>query len=99
MCEHQMRKVMSSESVIARVCSLLAKNQHIDVEQVTADTTFEELGMDSLDATNLLFSLESEFDISIDDDAAKSFHSVREVADGIEKLLAQSAPKITVSGG
>jgi acyl carrier protein len=89
---------MSSDHLIERVRSLIAKHQRIPVEQVTADTTFEDLGMDSLDATDLLFSVEEEFDISIEDDAVKAFHSVRQVADGIEKVLSQTSPNLS-SGG
>jgi acyl carrier protein len=89
---------MSSDHLIERVRSLIAKNQRIPVEQVTADTTFEDLGMDSLDATNLLFSVEEEFDISIEDDAVKGFRSVRQVADGIERALSQTSQNLS-SGG
>ena len=48
------------------------------------ETTFEELGFDSLDGLNLIFELEEEFDIVVPDDKVQSMKSVREVVEGIE---------------
>ncbi len=61
------------------------------VERVPLDATFEQLGMDSLDSVNLLFEIEDEFDISIDDRDAKSIASVQQMIEGIEVLLARKA--------
>ena len=52
------------------------------------DTTFEELGLDSLDGLNLIFELEEEFDLMVPDDKVQSMKSVAEVVEGIEWLLA-----------
>lgn len=77
-----------SDDLIARITSVIAKTQHIPLESVTIDSTFEELKIDSLDGINILFALESEFDVDIPDDAARQIRSVREMAEGIEKLVA-----------
>ena len=53
------------------------------------DSTFAELNIDSLDGINILFAVESEFNINIPDEAAQSIRSVRDVVDGIAKLLAE----------
>ncbi|HLX42820.1 MAG TPA: acyl carrier protein [Bryobacteraceae bacterium] len=74
--------------LVERVTSVIAKTQHIPPESVTIDSTFQELNIDSLDGINILFALESEFDVDIPDDAAKQIRSVREMVDGIGKLLA-----------
>jgi acyl carrier protein len=76
------------EQLIERVTAVIAKTQHIPPESVTIDSTFEQLNIDSLDGINILFALESEFDLDIPDDAAKKIRSVREMVDGIERLLA-----------
>jgi len=91
--------IVSSDRVIDRVRAVVADNQRISVDQITADTRFEDLGMDSLDATNLMFALEDAFDISIPDDDAKALHSVRQVATGIQKLLIERPQDTTVSSG
>jgi len=84
-----------SDELIARVTKVIAATQKIPPESVTLDKTFEELKIDSLDGINILFALESEFDLDIPDDAARSIRSVREMAEGVEKLLAaKAAPKV-----
>jgi acyl carrier protein len=81
-----------NEDLVARVTGVIAKSQHIPPESVTIDSTFEDLKIDSLDGINILFALEGEFDVDIPDDAAKQIHSVRQAAEGIEKLLASKQP-------
>ena len=82
---------MSIEELTERVRRIIATAQHLPEEKVTADSTFAELGIDSLDGINILFAVESEFNINIPDDAAQSIRSVRDVVDGIAKLLAEGA--------
>ena len=40
-----------------------------------------------MDGINILFALENEFDITIPDEQAKQIRSIREMVEGIEKLL------------
>ncbi|MBV8845745.1 MAG: acyl carrier protein [Bryobacterales bacterium] len=74
-----------------RVCELIARTQKIPAESVTLDKTFADLNIDSLDGINLLFAVEEEFKIDIPDDAASRIRSVRDVVEGIQKLLAAKA--------
>ncbi len=71
-----------------RVISVIAATQRIPPEKISPDSTFEELGLDSLDAVNILFALEEEFKINIPDEQAREIRGVRGMIDGIEKLLA-----------
>jgi len=82
---------MSNEELTERVRGIIAAAQHVPVDKITADSTFEELGIDSLDGINILFAVESEFNINIPDDAAQKIRSVRDVIDGIAKLLESGA--------
>jgi len=75
-----------------RVVSAIASAQRIPKESILPESTFQELGFDSLDAMNILFALETEFNVSIPDDAARSIRSVGDAVQGIEILLAQQAP-------
>lgn len=77
-----------NDDLVARVTGVISKTQHLAPESVTIGSTFEDLKIDSLDGINILFALESEFDVDIPDDAAKQIRSVRQAAEGIEKLLA-----------
>lgn len=84
--------------VLDRVLRTLAETQKIPLDQVTADATFEGLGIDSLDGINILFALENEFDINIPDESARTVRDIRELAAGVQKLmdekLAAGAPAL-----
>jgi acyl carrier protein len=80
-----------SQDLIRRVTQVIAKTQHLEPETVTIDSSFEELKIDSLDGINILFALEAEFDLDIPDEEAKKIRSVREMAEGVAKLLEQKA--------
>lgn len=57
------------------------------------DSSFESLGIDSLDRLNILFDLESEFDIEIDDEQAKQVKNIQEMIEGVTQLVqAKAAP-------
>ncbi len=57
-------------------------------QKITINSTFEELGIDSLDGVNILFGVEEAFNINIPDEAAQQIRSVRQMVEGIDKLLA-----------
>ena len=80
-----------SDQLIERLIEVIAKTQHVPPESVTIDKTFAELKIDSLDGMNILFAVESAFDISIPDDQAAGIKSVRAMAEGIEKLMTAKA--------
>ena len=70
------------------VIRVIAETQQIDPKNVTRCSTFAELDIDSFDGINVLFAIESEFDISVPDDDAKQLRGIADVIDGVEKLLA-----------
>ena len=53
--------------------------------------------MDSLDQLNLLFALESDFNISIPDDEAKAIRTVREMVEGVRRLVAGASGQSAAS--
>jgi len=71
-----------------RVIAVIARMQKIPADSVTLDRSFEDLKIDSLDGINLMFEVENEFGIEIPDEDAKQIRSVRQMTEGIEKLLA-----------
>lgn len=80
-----------SPDVLERVLRALADTQKLPLEKVTAESTFEELGIDSLDGINILFALENEFDINIPDESARLVRDIRQLAEGVQKLLNEKA--------
>lgn len=79
-----------SEDILRRVIRVIADTQRVDASAVTADTTFEELKIDSLDGINIIFAIENEFGISVPDEEALNIRSVRQMAEGVEKLVASA---------
>ena len=70
-----------------KVIDIIVKTQHLDPAKITLDSSYEELGIDSLDGVNILFAMENEFDIMIPDEAAKEIRNVRHTVEGVAKLL------------
>ncbi len=80
-----------TDSIESQVMAIIAKKRKLDPATVTLDSTFEQLGVDSLDAADLLFTFEDAFGIVVPDEAAQSMKSVRQVVDGIRRLVAERA--------
>jgi acyl carrier protein len=75
------------DNLTEEVLDVIAKTQRIPREKITLDGRFEELGMDSMDAVNILFALEEKFDITVPDEEAKKIRSIREMVEGVRKLV------------
>ena len=73
--------------VAGKVIEIIVREQHLDPGAVTLDSTFEELGIDSLDGVNILFALEEEFKIDIPDTVAQNMKGVRQVVDSLTRVL------------
>ncbi|HZT70628.1 MAG TPA: acyl carrier protein [Terriglobia bacterium] len=74
-------------NVAEKVVEIIAREQHLDPGKVSIDSTFEELGIDSLDGVNIVFALEEEFKIDIPDAVAQNMKSVRQVVDSLTRVL------------
>lgn len=66
---------------------IITREQHLEPGVVKIDSTFAELGIDSLDAVNILFALESEFKIDIPDAVAQNMKSVSQAIDSLTRVL------------
>jgi len=78
---------MSEETVAQRVIRVIAANKKMAPEELSPASRFEDLKMDSLDALNMIFALEEEFDIDIPNEEAAKMKSVEEAIHGVEELL------------
>lgn len=70
-----------------KVKELLASHLEIEQDTITDESTFEELGIDSLDAVEILMEMEDAFGVEIQ--AAEMGHSVKELVDYIDKKIAE----------
>lgn len=77
---------LTQDELFAKVAAHVASQKSVEVEEIALDSKFEDLGVDSLDAMEILFELEEELDLDIPDTAARSMRTVRDVVDGLGKL-------------
>lgn len=68
---------------------IIAETQKVPRESVTIDKTFQDLNIDSLDGINIIFALESEFNITIPDEGVENMRSVRDAVNGVRQLVDQ----------
>jgi len=88
-----------SEELTRKILDVIAESQKLAPEKVTIDSTFEELGIDSLDGVNILFALENEFNISIPDEGVQSIRTVRQMVEALEKLFAGGGASAVLAQG
>jgi len=77
-----------SDDLIQRVLKIIATSKRLPPETVTVDSQFLDLGIDSMDAVEILFALENEFDINIPDNDVREVRSVRQMCEGVARLVA-----------
>lgn len=83
----------TSDDVVERARRALAKELKIPIERIQDDTDLEkDLGLDSLDRLRMVFAVEEEFGITIEDESLPADSRFRPV---VEALLAkaQAAPQ------
>ena len=72
--------------VFEKVAKIIAEELNADAQNLSMETRLvEDLGADSLDAVEIMFALEEEFGLEIDDDAAQSIKTVGDLVKYIEK--------------
>ena len=62
-----------------RIIKVIAAHLEMDESEITETTTFEDLGVDSLDAVEIMKELEDEFGVEVK--AEEAGKSVKELAD------------------
>jgi acyl carrier protein len=80
------------DTIQDRVLKVIATTKRIPLADVRPDSSFESLEIDSLDRLNILFGLESEFDIEINDEDAKHIENIPQMIEGITQLLQAKTP-------
>ncbi len=65
---------------------LVVDKLDVDESKVTKEASFiDDLGADSLDTVELIMTLEDEFDLTIEDEAAEKLKTVGDALDYLEK--------------
>ena len=73
--------------IAERVRNIVAERLNVNPEEVTLETTFEDLGADSLDVMDLVMELEQEFDIEIPDKDAEKIRTIEDTINYIQSRL------------
>lgn len=77
--------------VIDDVKLIISKQIGIPVDQLTAESRLEAIGVESLDVIEIVFALEEKYKIGIpfnaNESAAAAFETIGQVATAVEKLL------------
>ena len=69
-----------------KLVSYAARQLELDIDEITPESTFESLGIDSLDIVEMIMDLESELGIELDMEDQK-IATFQELADFIESKL------------
>ncbi len=69
-----------------KLVNFAAKQLELDVAEITPDSTFESLGIDSLDIVEMIMDLESELGVELDMEDQK-ITNFQELADFIDSKL------------
>ena len=68
-----------------KIASYLAEQLDVPAEEITKETTFESLGIDSLDMVEMVMDLES--DLGVELELEEKIATVGELVDFVEKKL------------
>lgn len=72
--------------MLEKVKEIVAEGLGVDAADLTAETTFESLGADSLDLMEMVMSFEEEFEVEIDTEAVSDLTTIGSVVTYIEEL-------------
>lgn len=71
--------------IFDEIKEILAQQLDIDAESIQMDSKLsEDLGADSLDAIDIVMSIEDEYSIEVPDDVIKDMNSVEDIVSFIE---------------
>ena len=75
-------------TTLERLKQLFVTHFDYNVEQVTATTTLENLGLDSLDLIEFLFDIENEFNIRIPDQEFR-VRTIQDMVDAVDRFISE----------
>lgn len=72
--------------IFEKIREVICEQLEVGEDEVTLETTFEDLGADSLDLFQVVIEIEEKFGIQLED--AESIKSVKDAVDYVEKATA-----------
>jgi acyl carrier protein len=78
---------MTKQEITDRIISNISKKSGVPSAELTLDSTFESVGVDSLDGVEIIVDTEFEFKITIPDNRLLQLHSVGSLVDYVDESL------------
>lgn len=72
-------------NIFEKVKGIVAEQLGVETDEITLETSFDDLNADSLDVVELIMALEEEFDIEIPDEDAEKIKTVGDAVDYIKE--------------
>lgn len=72
---------------LVKVRTIISEQLGTDLDAVSADAKFVDLGADSLDTVEIMMALEEQFEITLDEEGAEKIATVQEAADMIQEQM------------
>lgn len=68
-----------------KLCEILSNEFQLETTDLTKDTTFSEIGLDSLQLIDVVMRIEEVFQVEISDEEMESFHSLSDVCEFLQR--------------
>ena len=75
--------------VFEKIKEIISDKLGINVNEIAMDTSFEDLGADSLDIVELIMAIEEEYDVQVSDSEAEKAKTVGDVVNYINTLIGE----------
>ena len=76
-----------TEKIFETITDIISSKKGVDRNQISIDSTFDELGLDSLDAIELIADLEEAFNVTIPNTELQGIKSIRQAVDGLSAAM------------
>ena len=71
-------------TTLEKVSAIIPEAMELDAQDITAESTFEDLGLDSLDTVDLIMNFEDEFGVTLE--MSEDLKTVGDVVELIDSL-------------
>ena len=79
------------EAVEQTLKESIARQKMLAVEDISLDSSLEELDISSLDAISLVFDIEDQYGVEVPNEELKKLRTVRDIVEGVNQLLTTRA--------
>lgn len=77
------------EAIFQNLVNSIVSNTNIPKEEININSSFEDLGMDSLDSMSVINNLENMYDITLPNEEVLKIRTVSSAVEALEKFVGQ----------